>query len=111
MTTSGPALDANRILQALGDLTRRAMVEELGRGPLSVSALAEPFNMSLTAVVQHLRVLEECGLITTEKVGRVRTCQLRMAGLDALARWIDQRRPEWHRRIDRLADLLDDTSA
>jgi DNA-binding transcriptional ArsR family regulator len=107
MSALDPALDAGMILQALGDATRRQMVEALGRGPLSVSALAAPFDMSLTAVVQHLRILEECGLVTTEKVGRVRTCQLRMAGLDALARWIDQRRPEWHRRIERLADLLD----
>jgi DNA-binding transcriptional ArsR family regulator len=104
-------LDAGPILHALGDATRRQIVEALGRGPLSVSALAEPFNMSLTAIVQHLRVLEDCGLITTEKIGRVRTCQLRMGGLDALATWIDQRRPEWHRRIDRLATLLGDKSS
>ena len=108
MTVSARALDATLILQALGDTTRRQMVEALGRGPLSVSALAEPFDMSLTAVVQHLRVLENSGLISTEKVGRVRTCQLRAAGLDALAHWIDQRRPEWHRRLDRLTELLGD---
>jgi DNA-binding transcriptional ArsR family regulator len=105
---SGPPSDAGSILHALGDPTRRQMVEALGRGPLSVSALAEPFDMSLTAVVQHLRVLEACGLVTTEKVGRVRTCHLRMAGLDALTQWIDQLRPEWHRRLDRLATLLGD---
>ncbi|AJP71442.1 ArsR/SmtB family transcription factor [Sphingomonas hengshuiensis] len=107
MTASESAVDAGPILQALGDATRRQIVEALGRGPLSVSALAKPFDMSLTAIVQHLRVLEDCGLVTTEKVGRVRTCQLRTAGLDALARWVDAQRPEWHRRIDRLADLLD----
>jgi DNA-binding transcriptional ArsR family regulator len=110
MTGSAAALDASLILQALGDTTRRQIVEALGRGPLSVSALAEPFDMSLTAIVQHLRVLEDCGLIATQKVGRVRTCQLRSAGLDALAQWVDQRRPEWHRRLDRLADLLGDKS-
>src|SRR3954471_11959929 len=104
MTAPNPELDAGPILQALGDPTRRQIAEALRRGPMSVSALAEPFDMSLTAVVQHLRILEDCGLIATEKVGRVRTCQLRMDGLDALARWIDQGRPEWHRRIDRLAD-------
>jgi DNA-binding transcriptional ArsR family regulator len=110
MAASDPELDAGPILQVLGDPTRRQIVEALRRGPMSVSALAEPFDMSLTAIVQHLRVLEGCGLITTEKVGRVRTCQLRMAGLDALARWIEQGRPEWHRRIERLAGLLDGKS-
>jgi DNA-binding transcriptional ArsR family regulator len=57
-------------------------------------------------VGQHLRVLQECGLVTTQKVGRVRTCQLREAGLNALASWVDQRRSGWHRRLDRLAELL-----
>jgi DNA-binding transcriptional ArsR family regulator len=106
MTASDPATDAGLILQALGDPTRRQIVEALGRGPLSVSALAEPFDMSLSAIVQHLHVLEECGLVRTEKIGRVRTCQLEAAGLDALALWIDERRPEWQRRIDRLASLF-----
>jgi DNA-binding transcriptional ArsR family regulator len=106
MTASDPSTDPGSILQALGDPTRRRIVEALGRGPMSVSALAEPFDMSLTAIGQHLHVLEQCGLVRTEKIGRVRTCQLEMAGLDALALWIDERRPEWHRRIDRLAHLL-----
>ncbi|RYD55467.1 MAG: ArsR family transcriptional regulator [Sphingomonadales bacterium] len=94
------------ILQALGDPTRRRLVDALKGGPMSVSALAEPLDISLTAVIQHLRVLEDCGLVATEKIGRVRTCRLDMAGLDALSGWIDECRPEWHRRIDRLADLL-----
>ena len=106
MADPDQALNPGSILQALGDPTRRQIVEVLGRGPLTVSALAAPFEMSLTAIVQHLRVLEECGLVATEKVGRVRTCQLRMDGLDALTQWIEQRRPEWHRRLGRLADLL-----
>ncbi|PXA98426.1 transcriptional regulator [Nostoc sp. 3335mG] len=106
MTAPDPAPDAGAILQALADPTRRRMVEMLGRGPMSVSALAEPFDMSLTAIGQHLRVLEQCGLVTTQKIGRVRTCQLDVAGLDTLSRWIDGCRPEWHRRIERLAALL-----
>ena len=106
MSATGSAIDAGSILQALGDPTRRRLVEALKRGPLSVSALAEPIDISLTAVVQHLRVLEDCGLVATEKIGRVRTCRLDAAGLDALSRWIDECRPEWHRRIDRLANML-----
>jgi DNA-binding transcriptional ArsR family regulator len=106
MRASEPSADSGLILQALGDPTRRRIVEALGQGPLSVSALAKPFDMSLTAIGQHLHVLEQCGLVSTQKIGRVRTCQLEMAGLDALALWIDERRPEWHRRIHRLADLF-----
>jgi DNA-binding transcriptional ArsR family regulator len=106
MTASDPSPDAGSILQALGDPTRRRIVEALGHGPMSVSGLAKPFEVSLTAIVQHLHVLEQCGLVRTEKIGRVRTCQLQMTGLDTLALWIDERRPEWHRRIDRLASLL-----
>lgn len=106
MQASEPFADPGQILQALGDPTRRRIVEALGQGPLSVSVLAKPFDMSLTAIGQHLHVLEQCGLVRTQKIGRVRTCQLEMAGLDVLAGWIDARRPEWHRRIDRLAGLF-----
>jgi DNA-binding transcriptional ArsR family regulator len=98
-------ISADRVLQALGDPTRRRMVEALGCGPLSVTALAAPFAMTLTAIGQHLRVLEACSLVVTEKVGRVRTCRLRSEGLDALADWIDQQRSEWDRRLDRLVAL------
>lgn len=106
MTNAKPVVDVGSILQALGDPTRRRLVEALRQGPLSVSALATPLEVSLTAVIQHLRVLEDCGMVATQKIGRVRTCQLNAAGLDALSRWIDSCRPEWHRRIDRLADML-----
>ncbi len=82
------------------------MVEKLGEGVLSVSQLAEPFDMTLTAVVQHLQVLEECGLVRTEKLGRVRTCQLDPAGFSALEQWIKDRRSPWESRLDRLGDLL-----
>ena len=71
----------DRVFHALGDPTRRAIVEKLSARPLSVSRLATPLDITLTAVVQHLRVLEESGLVHTEKVGRVRTCRLETAGL------------------------------
>jgi DNA-binding transcriptional ArsR family regulator len=106
MAGTTPRADADRILAALGDPTRRRMVEALGAGPLSVSALAAPFDMTLTAIVQHLRVLEECGLVVSEKIGRVRSCRLDPAGLDALAGWVAARRSPWERRLDRLAGLI-----
>jgi DNA-binding transcriptional ArsR family regulator len=95
-----------RIFHALGDPTRRAMVERISQGPVSVSRLAEPFDMTLAAVVQHLQVLEESGLVKTEKTGRVRTCSIDPAGLAALERWIAARRSVWDKRLDRLGDLL-----
>lgn len=96
----------DRVFHALGDPTRRAMVSALSRGPLSVSHLAEPFAMSLAAVVQHLQVLEESGLVRTEKLGRVRTCRLEPTGLAVAERWIADCRSLWERRLDRLGDLL-----
>ena len=76
-------IDVNRVFQALSDPTRREILERIGRGPVSVSHLAEPLQISLAAVVQHLQVLEDSGLVHTEKVGRVRTCRLDPAGLAA----------------------------
>lgn len=98
--------DIDRIFHALGDPTRRAMMERLSRGPMSVSRLAEPFEMTLAAVVQHMQVLEECGLVETEKVGRVRSCCIAPTGLDAMEQWIRDRRSVWERQLDRLGDLL-----
>lgn len=94
------------VLKALAEPTRREILERLTKGPAGVSALAEPFDMSLAAVVQHLQVLEECGLIKTEKIGRVRTCRIEPGGLDGLAKWIADRRLPIERRLDRLGDLL-----
>ena len=98
--------DIDRIFHALGDPTRRAIVEKLGEGPISVSRLAEPLDITLAAVVQHLQILEESGLVQTEKLGRVRTCRLEPAGLAAAAQWIGDRRSTWERRLDRLGDFL-----
>src|SRR3954452_17466626 len=101
-----PKVSVDRVFHALADPTRRAMVERLSQGPLSVSGLAAPLEITLTAVGQHLQVLEESGLVHTEKVGRVRTCRIETAGLSALEQWIAERRTIWERRFDRLGDLL-----
>jgi Predicted transcriptional regulators len=98
--------DADVVFQALADPTRRRIVEHLGRGPATLSELAEPLPMSLPAVHQHLAVLEASGLVTSEKVGRVRTCRLELKRLDTVQDWIDQRRAGWERRLDRLGDYL-----
>ncbi len=94
------------VMQALADPTRRRIVEQLGRGPASVSELAKPLPMSLPAVHQHLQVLEASGLVRSEKVGRVRTCRLEMRRLDTVDDWIQANRRTWERRLDRLGDLL-----
>src|SRR6202166_59616 len=98
--------DIDRLFHALGDPTRRAIMEKLSHGPISVSRLAEPLDITLAAVVQHLQVLEESGLVATEKTGRVRTCRIEPAGLSVAAQWIGDRRSTWERRLDRLGDLL-----
>jgi DNA-binding transcriptional ArsR family regulator len=103
-----PKITPDRVFHALGDATRRTIVERLSAGPLSVSGLADPLGITLTAVVQHLQVLEESGLVHTEKIGRVRTCQLDTAGFSVLERWVRERRSRWERRLDRLGELLDD---
>jgi DNA-binding transcriptional ArsR family regulator len=97
---------ADRVFDALGDPTRRALVARLSRGPMSVSELGRPFDISLAAIVQHLHVLERSRLVRTEKVGRVRTCWIEPAGLDLAAAWLAERRALWERRLDRLGDVL-----
>jgi DNA-binding transcriptional ArsR family regulator len=101
-------VDVNRVFQALGDATRREMIERLSEGTVSVSQLAKPLGVSLAAVVQHLQVLEGCALVRTEKVGRTRLCRIEPAGLSAVEQWIQERRSMWERRFDRLGDLLRD---
>ena len=96
-----------RVFHALGDSTRRAMLERLSSGPMSVSVLAEPFVMSLAAVVQHLQILQKAGLVKTEKVGRVRSCRVEASGLRSAEEWLRARRPEWDRTLDRLEVFLD----
>jgi DNA-binding transcriptional ArsR family regulator len=101
-------VDIDRLFHALGDPTRRAMLDRLAEGPASVSHLAAPLGITLTAVMQHLQILEECGLAHTEKVGRVRTCRIASAGLDALEAWVKAHRTQLELQLDRLAALLDE---
>jgi DNA-binding transcriptional ArsR family regulator len=95
--------------QALSDPTRRRMVERLSAGPISVSDLAEPLPMSMSAVMQHLKVLEAAGLVRSEKVGRVRTCRVEPMALTAAERWLNDRRRSVERSLDRLGAFLDET--
>ncbi len=102
------SIKIDRLFHALGDGTRRAIVDRLSRGPVSVSELANQLGITLTAVGQHLAILEECGLAVTEKVGRVRTCQMASRGLDALEKWVRQHRSEWEMRMDAFERVLDE---
>lgn len=101
----------DRVFHALGDPTRRALVERLSLGPMSVSELAKPMDMTLAAVVQHLQVLEQSGIVRTTKLGRVRSCQLDASGLRLAEQWISERRTIWEKRFDRLAEFLDEQDA
>jgi DNA-binding transcriptional ArsR family regulator len=92
---------------ALADPARRAMVERLSRGPASVSELAAPLPMSLPAVLLHLKVLEEAGLVKSRKQGRVRTCRIQPQILSQAERWIADRRQMWERNLDRLGAYLE----
>ena len=99
----------DRAFQALADPTRRAIVAQLSEGPASVSALAEPLEMSLSAVVQHIEVLQKSGIVRSEKVGRVRTCHLEPAPMRQVEQWIAQHRQTWEGHLDRLGDVLKTT--
>ena len=99
-------LALDRMFHALGDSSRRAMVERLARGPASVSELAQPFEMALPTVVQHLGVLEQAGVVSSAKAGRVRTYQLVPGGLAPAAAWIGRQQLPAERRLDRLGDFL-----
>lgn len=102
------AAEIDRVFHALGDPTRRAILDRLSESPQSVSRLAGPLAISLTAVAQHLQVLEETGFVRTRKVGRVRTCRVEPAGFQAVERWIADHRTTWAKRLDRLGELLDE---
>ena len=99
-----PGID--QVFHALGDPTRRKILERVSVGPISVSRLAEPMGISLAAVMQHLQVLEESGLVKTEKSGRVRTCAVETKGLGVAAEWIEARRSIWARGLDKLGEML-----
>jgi DNA-binding transcriptional ArsR family regulator len=109
MLKQDPALD--RLFHALADPSRRSIVDSLSQGSASVSDLASPLPMSLPAVLQHLQLLEQSGLVRTEKVGRVRICTIEVAALQPAERWIHARRAGWERRLDRLGTYLVDRTA
>jgi DNA-binding transcriptional ArsR family regulator len=93
---------------ALSDATRRGVLEQLGRADTSITDLAQTFHMTLTGMRKHVGVLEQAGLVTTEKVGRVRTCRLGQRGLEAEAAWIEQYRRLWDSRLDELDKLVEE---
>src|SRR5215468_10116465 len=108
MLTYAPDLD--RVFQALADPGRRVMVERLSQGPASVSELGKPLDMTLAAVLQHVQVLEACGLIRSSKLGRTRTCSINPAALRVAERWIADRRTMVEHRLDRLGEYLESTA-
>jgi DNA-binding transcriptional ArsR family regulator len=93
---------------ALSDATRRGVLEQLGRGDASITDLAEKFHMTLTGMKKHVGVLEQAGLVTTKKVGRVRTCKLGLRRLDKEAAWIDRYRQLWEARFDQLDEVVEE---
>ncbi len=101
---SDSRLDAS--FAALSDATRRGVLEQLGRSDASITDLADKFHMTLTGMKKHVGVLEEAGLVTTEKVGRVRTCKLGARGLEDAAAWIERHRELWNARFDELDQVV-----
>ena len=102
------AIQLDRVFRALGDPTRRAVLGRLSWGPAPVSELARPFDMALPSFIQHLAVLEGCGLVRSRKLGRVRTFQLVPQPLQAAETWMVEQRALWERRLDQLDDYLKD---
>lgn len=94
--------ELSEIFTALADPTRRAVVDRLGRGPATISELAEPLSISLPSFLKHVRTLEDCGLIRTRKTGRVRTCVLDERRLGIIDHWLDVQRRSWEAATDRL---------
>lgn len=103
---SAIASTLDQAFHALANPTRRAVIARLGHGPATVSELAEPFDMALPSFVQHLRVLESSGLVSSTKRGRVRTVRIRPANLRRAATWLVEQRGIWQQRLDRLDDYL-----
>ena len=99
-----PSLDLS--FAALSDTTRRGVLEQLGRADASITSLADRFHMTLTGMKKHVSVLEKAGLVTTRKVGRVRTCRLGQAGLKAEAEWIEAHRKLFEARFDALDNII-----
>jgi DNA-binding transcriptional ArsR family regulator len=98
----------DRVFHALSDTTRRAIVERLVAGPATVSELASPFAMTLSAIGQHIQLLEDCGLVSTAKLGRARQVKLAPQALARAEHWFSKHRARWQKRLDRLGDVLDE---
>ena len=98
-------LDAS--FAALSDATRRGVLEQLGSADASITELADKFHMTLTGMKKHVGILEQAGLVTTQKVGRVRTCRLGLRGLEDEAAWIEGRRQIWNTRFDALEQVVE----
>ncbi len=105
MANNNMALDS--VFHALADPTRRAVVQRLGRGPATVSELAEPFDMALPSFMKHMGVLERTGLVCSRKSGRIRTCTLQHKKLEAAERWFAQQQAVWASRYQNLDNLLE----
>ncbi|MGQ0661415.1 MAG: ArsR/SmtB family transcription factor [Sphingosinicella sp.] len=101
-----PRLDAS--FAALSDVTRRGVLEQLGRADASITELSEKFHMTLTGMKKHVGVLERAGLVTTQKVGRVRTCKLGLRGLEEEAAWIERHRQIWDARFNELDKVVEE---
>jgi DNA-binding transcriptional ArsR family regulator len=99
--------DLDRTFSALADPTRRAIIGRLCSGPASVGELSEPFDIALPTLLKHVRVLEKSGLVSTEKVGRVRTCRIETRALQASDEWLRQHISLWERRLDAMADHIE----
>jgi len=97
----------DRTFSALSDPTRRSILDRLGEGSATISELAEPIGISLTGVKKHVKVLEEARLVTTEKRGRTRHCELDAAGFDEAGFWLEEFRRSWADRFDRLDQILE----
>lgn len=106
MANYQPNLDT--AFQALADPTRRAVIERLGRGPASVGELAQPFEMALPSFMQHIKTLEQSGILVSQKTGRVRTCHLNPAALSTIDEWMATQRKLWTKRLDQLEAFLVD---
>ena len=102
------AIQLDRVFHGLADPTRRAVLGKLTHGPAAVTELAEPFNMSLPSFLQHLDVLENCGLVKSRKAGRVRTYRLTPQPLRVAEGWLEKQRSLWNRRLDQLDTYLTD---
>jgi DNA-binding transcriptional ArsR family regulator len=97
----------DRTFSALSDPTRRDILDRLGRGPASISELAEPFGITLTGLKKHVQILESAQLVTTVKIGRTRQCRLGPERLEAAAHWIDTYRRQWESRLEGLGAFLE----